>query len=415
MSFNKNFLRADRIRKPDGREATILEHDSLRVMIDDFGGMTPELSAVLGKKRINAHWTPWFRDNSGKPFGAFEKSFWKAELLYHIAGNFLCAPNFGGDSDLDGMELPPHGWAANSPWSFRGKNIDNEAAWAVSTLECPEPKLPLSFRKIDAVLRGHAVHYTSLEITNNGKTDTEICVAWHNTAGSPLLESGCVISGAANRWAVTPAGGEFDNTTRLRLGAEFDSLKHVPLASGGTADISVVPGPIGYTDMVCGAIPASAPLGWSALVNPRLKMAYVCLFKGPAAAEGDEIILRFNALWMQYGGRSYTPWACEEGGTDLCFCLGTENSAAGFAYGLKYAREKKELLGAPTTVRIPAGKTRTLRYGTFFAPYEGNYLDSGVSSAEAGEDQLILNGKTGGRFAADTAFKLLKRLETEKI
>jgi hypothetical protein len=383
-------------------------------MIDDIGGMIPELTNIQGKNRINAHWLPWFRSSSGKPFGAVEEQFWKANLLYHIAGNFPCAPNFGGDNDVDGIALPPHGWTANLAWRFNGKDSDNEAAWAVSTMESPEPEMPLSFKKIDAVISGHAVHYASLAISNRGTNDIEISPAWHNTLGAPFLQSGCIISGAANRWSVVPAGGEFDTTSRLALGAEFASLEAAPLASGGTENISLVPGPNGYTDLVCGVIPDSASLGWSALVNPFLKMVYVCFFTGAAAAGKDDIIIRFNDLWMQYGGRTYTPWASREGGTDLTYCLGTENSVAGLPFGLQYAREKKQLMGAPTTVCIPAGKIRTLRYGTFFAPYEGAILDSGVSSAGTGSGSLVLTGENGaGHFAADPAFEVLKKIETQ--
>jgi hypothetical protein len=415
MSNNAETLRVERVRELGGRDATVLQNENIRVMIDDMGGMVPELSYIQGQSRLNAHWLPWFRSGSGKPFGAAEEQFWKANLLYHIAGNFPCAPNFGGDNDLDGLVLPPHGWTANMTWRFQNTGSDNEAAWAVSTLESPEPEMPLSFKKIDAVVSGHAVHYTSLAIANNGGGDIEICAAWHNTVGAPFLQSGCRISGAAKRWTTAPQGGEFDTTTRLAIGAEFDALDAAPLASGGTADISLVPGPIGYTDFACGAIPASASLGWSGLVNPHLKMAYVCFFTGAAAAGEDDIILRFNDLWMQYGGRRYTPWAPYEGATDLTYCLGTENSAAGYALGLQSARERKELLGAPATVRIPAGKSRTLRYGTFFAPCEGGVLDSGICSAAGEDSRLILSGKNGsGRFPADPAFTVLKRLEALK-
>jgi hypothetical protein len=384
-------------------------------MIDDIGGMIPELSYIEGRRRLNAHWLPWFRSSSGKPFGAAEAAFWKANLLYEIAGNFPCAPNFGGDTDLDGLVLPPHGWTANLPWRFQRKNADNEAAWAFATMESPEPKMPLSFKKIDAVVRGQAVHYTSLEIANKGGSDIEICAAWHNTVGAPFLQSGCRVSGAADRWITALKGGEFDPTTRLAFGAEFDSLTAAPLAGGGTADISLVPGPIGYTDFACGVIPASASLGWSALVNPHLKMAYVCFFTGAAAASEDDIILRFNDLWMQYGGRCYTPWASGEGATDMTYCLGTENSAAGHPLGLRFAREQKQVLGAPSTVRIPAGQSRVLRYATLFAPYEGGSRDGGICSGEGGDAALVCTGKNGtGRFTADPGFGILKRLEALK-
>lgn len=411
---NNGVLRVERVKELGGREATLFEQDCVRVMVDDIGGMVPELTNIQGKNRVNAHWLPWFRSGSGKPFGAAEEQFWKANLLYHIAGNFPCAPNFGGDNDVDGIALPPHGWTANLAWRFRNKDSDNEAAWAVSTMESPEANIPLSFKKIDAVAAGHAVHYTSLAISNRGTGDIEICAAWHNTVGAPFLQHGCVISGAADRWSVVPSGGEFDTTTRLALGAEFASLEAAPLAAGGTENISLVPGPIGCTDMVCGAIPASASLGWSALVNPFLKMTYVCFFTGAAAAGEEDIILRFNDLWMQYGGRPYTPWASREGGTDLTYCLGTENSAAGLPFGLQYAREKKQLMGAPSTFRIPAGKTRVLRYGTLFAPYEGGALDGGIRAAKAGSGSLALSGKSGGaQFAADPSFGVLKRIEAQ--
>ncbi|MDR1106475.1 MAG: hypothetical protein LBL44_08975 [Treponema sp.] len=403
-----------RVTELGGREATLLENGMLRVMIDDQGGMIPELSAVRGRSRVNAHWLPWFRSNSGKPFGAAEEKFWKAGLLYDIAGNFPCAPSFGPGGNGGGVEIPVHGWTANRLWRFVTGGTDGEsgAAFAVSEMESPEGSMPLSFKKTDAVVPGESVHYASLEITNRGKIDLEICCGWHNTLGAPFLQPGCRISGAAGRWSTPPKGGEFDETTRLVLDAEFASLAEAPLAGGGKADLSLVPGPTGYTDFACGVIPASAHLGWSSLVNPALGLAYVCFFPGKAAAAEDDIVLRFNDLWMQYGGRNFTPWAPCEGGTDLAYCLGTENAAAAFAYGLEYSRERGEVLGAPAVVIIPAGKSRTLRYGTLFAPYGEKILDGGIAAVEGGDGILACGGKGGtARFGADGEFRVLKKIE----
>ncbi|MDR0601145.1 MAG: hypothetical protein LBG42_02065 [Treponema sp.] len=402
-----------RVTGPGGREATLLENETIRVMIDDQGGMIPELSAVRGKSRVNAHWLPWFRSNSGRPFGAEEERFWKAGLLYHLAGNFPCAPTFGPGVNPGGVELPVHGWTANRPWRFVTAGTDGEsgAAFAVSVMESPDAAMPLSFKKTDAVIPGESVHYAGLEITNRGNGDIEICCGWHNTLGAPFLQPGCRISGAATRWSTPPKGGEFDETTRLAMGAEFSSLAEAPLSGGGTIDISLVPGPTGYTDFASGAIPASSALGWSAVVNPNLGLAYICFFPGKAAAAEDDIVLRFNDLWMQYGGRNFTPWAPFEGGTDFTYCLGTENAAAAFAYGLDYSRRVKELLGAPAVVTIPAGKSRTLRYGTLFAPYGERTLDGGIASVEGGGGSLACGGKTGTvRFGADGEFRVLKKI-----
>jgi hypothetical protein len=400
-----------RVNEIGNREVTILEHDSIRVMVDDIGGMIPELSSVHDMRRLNAHWLPWFRSNTMKPFNDAEYgSFWKANLLYNIAGNFPCIPNFGPGHIIEGVDMPPHGWTANLTWCFINSGIDEEsgAAWALSVMESPDKAMPLSFKKIDVIVPAHSVHYTSLTIKNQGDADIDICAGWHNTLGAPFLQPGCRISGAANVWTTPPVGGEFDTTTRLALGAQFDSLGKAPLAQGGKVDISQVPGPIGYTDFAAGAIPASASLGWSALVNPVLKMAYVCFFTGPAAAGEDDVILRFNDLWMQYGGRPFTPWAPYEGGTDLTYCLGTENSIAAYAYGLEYARRVKQVLGAPVTVTIPARGEKILRYGTLFSSYDTG-IDEGILSVEAEAAALVCSGAGGNsRFKADPSFGVLK-------
>jgi hypothetical protein len=169
---------------------------------------------------------------------------------------------------------------------------------------------------------------------------------------------------------------------------------------------------IGYTDMAVGAVPAQADMGWSAVVNPALKMAYICLFPGPNGRSENEIALTFNALWMQYGGRSFTPWASFEGGSDLTYCLGTENSVGAYAYGLAYAREHRKILDAPTTVTIPPQSSRILRYGTLFAPYGGSVLDNGVSQIVVEKGKIVCES-TGGKatFNADGTFQLLKDLE----
>jgi hypothetical protein len=403
-----------RIVELGGREATVLEQESIKVVIDDTGGMIPELSSPREQGRINAHWLPWFRGNAGNYNDSEHGAFWKAKLLYQIAGNFCCAPNFGPGHLIEGVNMPPHGWTANETWRHvnNGTDDDSGAAWVLSTMESPEQTMPLSFKKIDMVIPGQPVHYSSMTVKNHGGKDIEICAGWHNTVGAPFLQAGCRISGAARSWVTPPPGGEFDNTTRLAMNAEFSTLEKAPLAQGGVVDISVVSGPIGYTDFAAGVIPGDAHLGWSALVNPVLKMAYISFFTGPKDAASDDIILHFNELWMQYGGRPFPPWALYDGGADLTYCLGTENAVAAYAYGLEYSRQVRTVLGAPATVSIPAGGEKTLRYGTLFAPYSGEALDKGIKSIEAEAAALITAGETGQshRFNADPEFTLLKKI-----
>ncbi|MDR3147271.1 MAG: hypothetical protein LBU00_02705 [Treponema sp.] len=407
---------ARRVLVAGKREATVLEQDGLRLVIDDEGGMVSELSAFTDKGgRLNAHWNPWFRGLGGKPFDTAEHgAFWKARLLYQLAGNFPCLPSFGGDHLVDGIDMPAHGWTANNRWCFLEKKVDKEsgAAWALSAMGSPERPMPLGFKKIDMVIPGHPVHYTAIVVGNTGDRDIDISAGWHNTVGAPFLAPGCRYNGAGETWMTAPAGGEFDATSRLAMGEQFSSLTSVPLRNGTTADISVIPGPIGYTDFVTGAIPARARIGWSAVVNPFLKMLYLCFFTGPAAAAADDIILYFNELWMQYGGRPFTPWAAYDGGTDLTYCLGTENVVSAYAYGLDYSRKAGTLLGNPTTVTIPAGGIKTLRYATLFTPYTDTALDNGVSSLNPTGGGIVAAARNGGQaFTADWEFKLLKKIE----
>lgn len=407
-----------RVAEVGGRAASVLENGLLRTMVDDEGGMIPELSAPRGKGFLNAHWIPEFRSNSGKRFAEKEHAaFWKAALLYSIAGSFPCSPNFGPSGDSDGVRLPPHGWTANMTWKFESSGVDEEtgAAWAVSTLKSPDRNLPLSYRKIDAVLPGMPVHYASLEISNGGPADAEINVGWHNTIGAPFLQAGCRLSVSARRFATPPSGGEFDATGRLAIGAEFNSLAKAPLRAGKTCDLRIVPGMIGCTDLITGPVPKDAPLGWTAVSNPALSLAYVCFFPGPAAAGADGIALSFNDIWMQYGGRPFTPWAAYEGGADRTFCLGTENATGAYANGLAFAKKTKEILGSPTTATIPAKGKKTLRYGTLFAPYALGALDAGVSSVEPEKEKgkLALAGaEKTVRIPADAEFSALMGLET---
>lgn len=417
MMESANAMKVHRVRETGNRAATVLENSLLKVLIDDHGGMVPELSCPRNGAWMNAHWIPEFRSNSGVPYDETENgSFWKASLLHSIAGNFLCSPNFGSPETIDGVELPAHGWVANKDWQMAGYGIDEGAgaAWLHSSLTSPTASLPLRYTKLDAVFPGMPVHFTSLRIANTSTAGLAVNIGWHNTVGAPFLQAGCRISASAECFASPPAGTEFDTTGRLAMGAEFKGLDAAPLRTGGTCDLRTVTGPTGSTDFICGPVPESARLGWSTVVNPAMGLVYASFFPGPAALDEDEITLRFNAFWMQYGGRNFTPWAAYEGGTDRTFCLGTENISAFFGNGLAQSRSVQSLMGAPTTVIIPGGSVRVLRYGTLLAGYGQNQLDGGVDTLEQNGRELVFvsgNGRNLVRIPADAGFSGLRQLE----
>ncbi len=378
-----------------GRRAVRLENTSVRTVIDARGGMMPEFSLKGHAGALNAHWVPAWRPRVAETWSPERHgAFYKGELLYHIAGDFPCSPNFGADCVLDGVAHPAHGWAAQHEWTIAGSGVRDGVAWARFTLKSPDPALPLSYEKLDLMIEGHSAVYSMLTIRNAGASPVAVNVGRHTTLGAPFLEKGCRISLAANRFLAPPRGTEFDATGRIAGDSEFASLAQAPLRAGGRADISVVPGPNGFTDLITGAIPTSLALGWSCVVNPTLRLAYVCFFPGAEGLPRGEIALAFNDLWMQYGGRPFTPWAETEGGVDRTFCLGTENVVGAFANGLAFARANPSILGNPTLVEIPAKGERRLCYGNALLPLEDSLVAEGVTAAEIGaKGELVLKGR----------------------
>jgi hypothetical protein len=399
-----------------GRRSTLLSNGRIRAAVDAVGGMMPEFSLGKGRGGTNAHWLPEFRDNSGRPYSEAEHArYWKAKILYLIAGDFPCCPNFGGGGVVDGADLPNHGWTANEEWKVEEVGVKPEAgaAFARFSLRSPAPTMPLSWRKCDFVLEGQNAYYSVMRIKNEGKAPVAVNLARHNTLGAPFLQAGCRISLCADAFITPPSGGEFDETGRLALGAEFDDLGATPLRAGGTTDSGLVPGMVGASDFIGGAVPARLSLGWSCVVNPVLGLAYICFFPGEAATPQGEIALTFNDLWLQYGGRPFTPWALDEGGADRTFCLGTENAVAAFANGLAYARSNPELLGRPTTLTVPAGGERKLCYGTALVELDADLLREGVLAVEADRGAVVLKGaKSSQRVALEGDFDRVRRFES---
>ncbi|MAG13446.1 MAG: hypothetical protein CMN78_02500 [Spirochaetales bacterium] len=410
-----NDLEIKRITDLSGRNATLLSNGIIRVVVADKGGMVPELSTPRGNGWLNAHWLPHFRANSGIPYNESKHgSIWPVELLYELAGNFPCFPNFGPPGEAYGVSHQAHGLTANGLWNVVSSGVvEGEGVYVKSAIAAsPEyPSLPVSYTKVDVLLPRHPVHYTLLTAKNAATESRMLNAAWHNTVAPPFLCAGCLIDACADRFATAPGDGEFDTTGRLVLGADFADLQSAPLKSGGTTDLRTVPGMIGYSDFVCGAVPENAAIGWSSVTNPILNTVYLTFFKGPTTAGRNDMILNFNDYWMQYGGRSFPPWAFYDGGTDLTFCLGTENATGAYANGLQYALDNPEILGKPTLFELAPGEEKTLSYGTALFAYQNMTLSRGVNSVELGAEELIIEGYGGEshQMPANGDFKALGR------
>jgi len=397
-----------------GKRAVVLGNEEVRTIVETAGGMVPEFGVRRGMGVLNAHWIPDFRDTSGTPYSeAKHGRYWKVKLLYQLAGDFPCSPSFGPPCQVDGISHPAHGWAANEEWAIEGVGVDEagRAAWARSSLRSPVAALPLTWEKTDMVLAGQPAYFSLTRVHNAGGSPTTINLVRHNTLGAPFLAAGCRISESATRFMVAPEGLEFDPTGHLLQGAEFTSLERVPVRGGGTVDLREVPGMIGYTDMVVGAIPENLALGWSCVVNPVLKLAYICFFPGVVGLPEGEVAASFNELWFQYGGRTFPPWSLDEDGADRTFCLGTENGTSWFPMGLGQARAHPTLLGRSTLVEVPPGGARTLAYGVALVALDDALVQEGVTAVEAESGAMVLKGvRSHQRVAVGADFAAARQL-----
>jgi hypothetical protein len=95
-----------------------------------------------------------------------------------------------------------------------------------------------------------------------------------------------------------PALGGYNS---LKVGATFRDLRRVPLAAGGTTDLTRYPARAGFEDLVMLSARTGTRFGWTAVTFPQQRYVWFAL-KNPA-------VLASTVLWHSNGGRHYAPWS----------------------------------------------------------------------------------------------------------
>lgn len=261
-------------------------------------------------------------------------------LLSVLRGDFLCLP-FGGQENG-----PPHGDPANAAWSLvsltdRSITLSQHASDSGARVE-----------KILSTREGHHAVYVEHRIAGlEGR---------YNYGTHPILDLSGLPEGAGRisvspfRWAsvfpdsfANPADGE---TGALANGARFTDLGAVPLANGGTTDLTRYPSRAGNEDlvmMVSEPATAGQPFAWSAAVlDGYLWFA----LKNPADFPS-------TLFWLSNGGRSASPWNSRHLGR-----IGIEEVCSYFSHGVDVSRQDR--LAAeriPTSREFKADEPVSLR------------------------------------------------------
>jgi len=166
--------------------------------------------------------------------------------------------------------------------------------------------------------------------------------------------SGVVSTSRFTRAQVFPGAFESPENrgySALKAGALFRSLDRVPLAAGGTTDLSIYPARRGYEDLVMLTADAALPFAWNAVTFAGQRYAWFAL-RDPRA-------LRHTVLWISNGGRHYAPWNGRHTGV-----MGIEDITGYFHLGLAESVRANPLSrrGIPTTVRLNPRQPTVVNY-----------------------------------------------------
>ncbi len=294
---------------------------------------TPELE--LNVTQRGGHLAPVIFHLPGGDVSPYSLSpWWPAEypevppLLAVLRGDFFCLP-FGGQ-----VVGPPHGDPANAEWTEISRS-DDSLRLVLHTRDSGA-----RIRKTIATRPCHHALYLEHQITHLEGS--------YSYGAHPTLDFSGLADGAGRvtvspfHWASVypgafsnPAAGE---TQCLAPGAVFTDLRQVPLAAGGTTDLTRYPARHGNDDLVMLAHFAATevqPFAWTAAVFDTF--VWISL-KNPADFPS-------TLLWFSNGGRTAPPWNGRHLGR-----MGIEDVCSYFAEGVDSSRlDLLKPLGIPTT------------------------------------------------------------------
>jgi hypothetical protein len=348
---------------------------------------TPELDLDVTAR--GGHLAPVVFHLPGRDVSPYALSPWKpAEfpdvppLLSVLRGDFLCIP-FGGQENG-----PPHGEPANSEWA-RIVTDDRSLHLAMDAGG--------RFEKILSTRAGQHAVFCEHRISGlDGR---------FNYGNHPILDLSGLPENAGRvtvspfHWASVfpgafsnPATGE---TQALAGGARFTDLREVPLAAGGTTDLTKYPARHGNDDlvmMVNEAATPEQPFAWSAVVLD----GYVWFsLKNPADFPA-------TMFWLSNGGRTAAPWNSRHLGR-----LGVEEVCSYFANGVDVSRQ--DLLaaeGIPTTRHFKIDEIvslKTIQAAAAVGPDFG-----AISKIRPASDEAVtLIGESGASVTVPVSWKFL--------
>lgn len=294
-------------------------------------------------------------------------------LLSYLRGDFLCFP-FGPQDDA-----APHGATANDEWALK-EQADNHLTLSINPADVGG-----EVEKHYSLKAGHSAIYCEHRISG-------VTGQW-SYGNHPILDFSKLEPGTGRvsvspfRWASVNPGLFSDPLNReyqaLKPGAEFSDLTEVPLANGGTTDLTRYPDRQGHEDLIMlTSQPASGaqPFAWTACV-----LGDFVWFSLKDPAEFPSTL-----FWISNGGRHGAPWNGSHFGR-----LGLEEVCSHFADNVTSSREDKLAgQGIPTTRTFSPDETVSLRIVQAAAAVSADF-DVVKSIVPNGENSVTMTSESG--------------------
>lgn len=369
------------LRLVHGQPSWTLRSSRVTAHVTQLGGHLAPVAFQLGRKTVQPFSiAPWA--NEKLPPGL-------PPLLIALRGDFFCAPFGGNGTPWQGERHPPHGETANARWKLRALEQTDHDTTLHATLA-----LRTRAGQVDKHLSlrdGETVVYQRHTISGARGL---MSVGHHAMLKFPDAPgSGAVSTSRFTRAQVLPLPFESPENygySALKTGARFRALDRVPLAAGGTTDVSVYPARRGFDDLVMLTADPKLPFAWSAATFPGERYVWFAL--------RDPRVLRQTILWISNGGRHYAPWNGRHTAV-----MGIEDTTSYFHLGLAESARANPLnrAGIPTTLTLDPKHPTTVNYVV------------GVAAIPAGFDRVadIVATKTGIELRAASGKRATAKLD----
>ncbi len=313
-----------------GQPSWIVKSGCVEAAVTRQGGHLAPVGFHLGQRVVHPfHVAPWAEENIGPEF---------PPILRVLRGDFFCMPFGGNARPWRGERHPPHGETANEKWIF--DELTRESGGQALRLHMNTGVRKAVVEKTIRLVPGHTAVYCRHVVRG---ASGPMNLGHHATLRFP--DSGGRISTSPIVFGQVYPGifenPELGGYTALKPGAHFRALNKVPLAAGGSADLTRYPARQGFEDLVMISSRPGGDFAWTAAVFPGEKYAWFSL--------KDPRVLASTVLWHSNGGRHYAPWNGRHRNV-----MGLEETTSYFHDGLAESVSQNAVFdaGIPTAMRL---------------------------------------------------------------